>query len=83
MQYKNQNPNEDINFFDKELKSLQESVSVSLLQKRLEIYKSDPMEELLEVLEDVEKIETNLSRSIEISHLIIDKNKGLAEHISL
>ena len=83
MQYKNQKPNVDINFFDKELKSLQESVSVSLLQKRLEIYKSDPMEELLEVLEDVEKIETNLSRSIEISHFIIDKNKGLTEHISI
>ena len=53
------------------------------MQKRLEIYKPDPMEELLEVYEAVEKIETNLSRSIEISHFIIDKNKGLTEHISI
>ena len=74
-EYKNEN--EDINYFDMELKSLLESVSVPLIEKRMDIHKSDAMEELIEVYEEVKQIELNLSRAVEIGNFIIDKNKDL------
>ena len=74
-EYKNEN--EDINYFDMELKSLLESVSIPLIEKRMDIHKSDAMEELIEVYEEVKQIELNLSRAVEIGNFIIDKNKDL------
>ena len=66
-----------------ELKSLSEFVAVPLMQKRMDIHKSDAMEELSEVYKDVEQIETKLSRAIEIGNFIIHINKGLEEQKTL
>lgn len=43
----------------------------------MEIHNSDPMEELLEVYDDVKEVESNLGRAVEIAYFIIQKNKEL------
>ena len=43
----------------------------------MEIHNPDPMEELLEVYDDVKEVESNLGRAIDIANFIIQKNKVL------
>ena len=43
----------------------------------MEIHNPDPMEELVEVYEEVKEVENNFGRSIEIAIFIIEKNKEL------
>ena len=57
--------------------SLREIVEIPLISRRMEIHNPDPMEELLEVYDDVKEIESNLGRAIEIANFIIQKTKEL------
>ena len=71
------NDDQDIDYFEQELMSLREIVEIPLISWRMEIHNPDPMEELLEVYDDVKEIESNLGRAIEIANFIIQKTKEL------
>lgn len=50
----------------------------------MDFHNPDPMDELVEVYEDVKDLESNLARAIEIANFIIDKNKEiLAANVEL
>ena len=49
---------------ESELKKIERLVKIDLMTRRLEIHKEDPMDELLEVYQDVKEIENNLKRTI-------------------
>ena len=73
----NQNEEHDINYFDQVLTSLRQSVDVPLQTRRQEIHNPDPIEELMEVYDDVQEVETNLCSAIEIAYVILNKNKEM------
>ena len=69
--------NQDIEYFSEELKKIKEIVNISLMTRRLEIHKEDPMEELMEVYQEVKEIESNLKKCINIANFMIEKHKLL------
>ena len=68
---------EDMNYFEEELHRLQSIVEIPLMQRRLEQHSMDPIEELMEVYQDVKEIEANLSKAINIGTFILNKNKEI------
>ena len=62
---------------ESELKKIERLIKIDLMTRRLEIHKEDPMEELLEVYQDVKEIENNLKRTIKIAYFMIEKNNAL------
>ena len=66
---------EDMNYFEEELHRLQALGEIPLMQRRLEQHSMDPIEELMEVYQDVKEIEANLSKAISIGTFILNKNK--------
>jgi hypothetical protein len=62
---------------ESELKKIERLVKIDLMTRRLEIHKEDPMDELLEVYQDVKEIENNLKRTIKIAFFMIEKNNAL------
>ena len=66
--------NQDIEYFSEELRKIKEIVNIPLMTRRLELYKEDPMEELMEVYQEVKEIESNLKKCINISHFMIEKH---------
>lgn len=69
--------NQDIEYFSEELKKIKEIVNIALMTRRLEIHKEDPMEELMEVYQEVKEIESNLKKCINIANFMIEKHKLL------
>ena len=55
-----------MNYFEEELSRLQTTLATPLMQKRLEQHSMDPIEELMEVYQDVKEIESNLNKAIKI-----------------
>ena len=53
-----------MNYFESELKRLEETIEV-------------PMDELVEVYEEVKEVEENLAKAINIANFIISKNKDM------
>ena len=49
------------------------------MQRRLEHHSMDPIDELMEVYQDVKEIENNLNKAIKIGNFIIAKNKSIIE----
>ena len=45
------------------------------MTRRMDFHSPDPMDELVEVYEDVKELEANMARAIEIANFMIDKNK--------
>ena len=58
---------EELDYFLAELDHIQQLISVSLMTRRLDNHQDDPMEELLEVYQDVKEIEANLQKTINIA----------------
>ena len=46
-----------MNFFEQEIGRMQRLVQVPLMTRRLDSHKDDPMEELMEVYQDVKEVE--------------------------
>ena len=74
---KEENEEHDITYFEQVLQSLRQAADVPLQQKRMEIHNPDPIEELLEVYDDIKEVESNLNQAIEIGYYILFKNKEL------
>ena len=68
---------EDMNYFESELKRLETTIEVPMRTRRLETHHSDPMDELVEVYEEVKEMEENLAKAINIANFIISKNKDM------
>ena len=51
------------------------------MQRRLDNHKEDPMEELLEVYEDVGYLEDDFKKSINIANFIIEKHNEAFEEL--
>jgi len=51
------------------------------MQRRLDNHKEDPMEELLEVYEDVGYLEDDFKKSINIANFIIEKHNEVFEEL--
>ena len=66
-------------YFEKEIERLTELIEVPLMTRRLSQHKEDPLEELIEVYNDVKDIEGNLQKTINIANFMISKNKELFE----
>ena len=52
-------------------------MEIPLITRRMAIHNPDPMEELVEVYDDIKEVESNLGRAVEIANFIIQKNKEL------
>jgi len=57
---------EELDYFEGELERIAQIIEVPLMTRRLENHLDDPMEELLEVYQDVKEIEANLGKAINI-----------------
>ena len=57
---------EELDYFEAELDRIAQTIEVPLMTRRLEHHLDDPMEELLEVYQDVKEIEANLGKSLNI-----------------
>ena len=55
---------QDIKYFEQELLSLYKTIQVPLMTRRMDFHNQDPMDELVEVYEEVKQLETNLTRAI-------------------
>ena len=55
-----QRDSDNIDYFKQELERIQEYCLAPLMTKRLQIHKEDPMDELLEVYENVKEMEAEL-----------------------
>ena len=49
------------------------------MTRRMEKNQADPMDELLEVYDDVKELEANLQKAIDLSKFIITKNKEILQ----
>ena len=58
---------DEIDYFETELNHIQQLVSIPLMTRREDITKDDPMEELMEVYQDVIEIEQNLQKAVNIA----------------
>lgn len=72
-----ENEEHDVTYFEQVLQSLRQAADVPLQQKRMDIHNPDPIEELLEVYDDIKDVEANLNQAIEIGYYILLKNKEL------
>ena len=61
----------DITYFEETLNKLKETNKIPLIERRQERHKDEPIEELNEVYEDVNEIEANLAKAINIANFII------------
>jgi chromosome segregation ATPase len=68
---------EDMNYFESELKRLETTIEVPMRTRRLESHHNDPMDELVDVYEEVKEMEENLAKAINIANFIISKNKDM------
>ena len=57
---------EELDYFEGELEAIAATIEVPLMTRRLENHLDDPMEELLEVYQDVKEIEANLGKALNI-----------------
>ena len=57
---------EELDYFEGELDRIAQVIEVPLMTRRLENHLDDPMEELLEVYQDVKEIEANLAKALNI-----------------
>ena len=70
-----------MNYFEEQVKALQDFASVPLMTKRLDKNQPDPMDELLEVYDEVKEIEANLKKAIDLSMFILAKNQEILQVI--
>ena len=49
------------------------------MTRRMEKNQADPMDELIEVYDEVKEIEANLQKAIDLSKFIITKNKEILQ----
>ena len=68
---------EELDYFLSELEHILKQNEVPLMTRRLENHKEDPMQELVEVYQEVREMEHQMQKSINIGKFIIEKNKDL------
>ncbi|CDW74223.1 UNKNOWN [Stylonychia lemnae] len=69
----------DMQFFENMMKSYQDELAVSLIMRRKNIRKQDPLEEMSELFGEIKTMETKFRKALEVCAFIIDKNKELYE----
>jgi len=68
-----------MNYFEEQITSLQKFAEVPLMTRRMEKNQAYPIDELLEVYDDVKELEANLQKAIDLSKFIITKNKEILQ----
>ena len=64
---RSQKEKQEMDYFDQELSRISQLIEVPLMTRRQDSHKEDPMEELMEVYQDVADVETNLNKCINIA----------------
>jgi hypothetical protein len=67
----------DFYYFESMISKYQEDLQLSLIDKRKTTFRSDPLEELQEVYEEVRVTEQNFKKALDVCSFMVEKNKEL------